>query len=56
MADQYEMQNPLTQYPAEDFPKQRQPAPGVQAEMRPVPDCGEKAIAAAAVCRGVKRW
>ncbi|CCG85841.1 SDR family oxidoreductase [Erwinia piriflorinigrans] len=42
MTDQYKIQNPLTQYPATDFPKQHQPAPGVQAEMRPAPDCGEK--------------
>lgn len=42
MADQYEMQNPLTQYYTGEFPQQRQPAPGVQADMRPVPDCGEK--------------
>lgn len=41
MADQYEMQNPLTQYPATEYPKQRQPAPGVQADMQPRPDCGE---------------
>lgn len=56
MTDQYKMQNPLTQYPATDFPKQHQPAPGVQAEMRPVPDCGEKHGAEADACRIVKRW
>lgn len=54
MADQYEMQNPLTQYPAEDFPKQRQPAPGVQAEMRPVPDCGEKSYRGSGRLQGRK--
>ncbi|PWD04979.1 hypothetical protein C4869_24270 [Salmonella enterica subsp. enterica serovar Anatum] len=25
-----------------EYPKQKQPAPGVQAKMTPVPDCGEK--------------
>ncbi|MEW5288846.1 SDR family oxidoreductase [Erwinia papayae] len=42
MTDQYKMQNPLNQYYTDDYPKQRQSAPGVQAEMQPVPDCGEK--------------
>ncbi|UQY43600.1 SDR family oxidoreductase [Erwinia sp. PK3-005] len=42
MADQYKMQNPLTQYYAGEYPKQRQPAPGIQQDMQPVPDCGEK--------------
>lgn len=42
MADQYKMQNPLDQYHTGEYPKQHQSAPGVQAEMRPVPDCGEK--------------
>ncbi len=40
--DQYTMQNPVTQYTQEEFPKQSQPAPGLQSEMTPVPDCGEK--------------
>ncbi|MDN5710607.1 MAG: SDR family oxidoreductase [Planococcus sp. (in: firmicutes)] len=34
--------NPRTQYTTEDFPKQYQEAPGVQNQMTPVPDCGEK--------------
>ncbi|MGB9096139.1 SDR family oxidoreductase [Erwinia sp.] len=42
MTDQYKMQNPLTQYHTGDYPKQLQDSPGVQADMRPVPDCGEK--------------
>lgn len=37
-----EMQNPLTQYREEGFPKQLQEYPGVQSDMIPVPDCGEK--------------
>ncbi|TKI04862.1 SDR family oxidoreductase [Martelella alba] len=39
--DQYRMQNPLTQYTRDEFPKQSQPSPGLQSEMTPVPDCGE---------------
>ncbi|WP_449545143.1 SDR family oxidoreductase [Lelliottia amnigena] len=35
-------QDPTTQYYTGDFPKQKQPAPGVQSKMTPVPDCGEK--------------
>ncbi|AJA45005.1 Dehydrogenase with different specificity [Frischella perrara] len=34
--------NPLTKYYHDKFPKQKQPAPGLQFEMKPVPDCGEK--------------
>jgi len=36
------MQNPLTQYRQDGFPEQLQEYPGVQGEMNPVPDCGEK--------------
>jgi NAD(P)-dependent dehydrogenase (short-subunit alcohol dehydrogenase family) len=36
------LQNPTTKYYHENFPKQEQPAPGIQAKMNPVPDCGEK--------------
>lgn len=36
------MQNPVTQYREEGFPKQLQEYPGVQEDMKPVPDCGEK--------------
>lgn len=42
MADQNKMQNPLTQYYNGKYPKQRQPAPGIQQDMQPVPDCGEQ--------------
>ncbi|EEL5991928.1 SDR family oxidoreductase [Salmonella enterica subsp. enterica serovar Kentucky] len=34
--------DPTTQYYTGEYPKQKQPAPGVQAKMTPVPDCGEK--------------
>ncbi|HEY1844176.1 MAG TPA: SDR family oxidoreductase [Buttiauxella sp.] len=36
------MQDPRTQYFTGEYPKQKQPAPGVQAKMDPVPDCGER--------------
>ncbi len=34
--------DPTTQYYTGEYPKQKQPAPGVRAKMTPVPDCGEK--------------
>lgn len=37
-----QLQDPTTQYHTGEYPKQKQPAPGVQAKMTPVPDCGEK--------------
>lgn len=37
-----EMQNPLSQYRQNGYPKQLQEYPGVQAKMNPIPDCGEK--------------
>lgn len=39
---QTKMQNPTTQYHTGEYPKQKQPAPGVQSKMTPVPDCGEE--------------
>jgi hypothetical protein len=39
---QSKMQDPRTQYFTGEYPKQKQPAPGVQAKMDPVPDCGER--------------
>ncbi len=41
-ANQYDMQNPLTQYPRPPFPRQPQPAPGSIFEMDPPPDHGEE--------------
>lgn len=40
--DNNEMQNPLHQYREDGFPKQLQEYPGVQEDMAPVPDSGEK--------------
>lgn len=42
MTHQTRVQDPTTQYYTGEYPKQRQPAPGVQAKMDPIPDCGEK--------------
>ena len=39
--NQYEMRDPLTQYPRPPFPEQPQPAPGLDARMVPEPDHGE---------------
>ncbi len=39
---QFEMQNPLTQYPQPKFPEQEQPAPGLAQDMDPKPDHGEE--------------
>ena len=38
---QYEMQDPLKQYPQPKFPKQEQPKPGLARDMDPKPDHGE---------------
>lgn len=39
---QSKIQDPRNQYYTGEYPRQKQPAPGVQAKMDPVPDCGEK--------------
>lgn len=40
--DYNEMQNPLNQYHEGGYSKQKQQPPGIQADMTPVPDCGEE--------------
>ncbi len=40
--DQYTMQNPVTQYPQPDIPKQDQPEPGLDVKLLPKADHGEK--------------
>jgi len=40
-SNQFEMQNPLTQHPQPEFPKQPQQVPGLASKMEPVPDHGE---------------
>ncbi|PIT39015.1 NAD(P)-dependent oxidoreductase [Snodgrassella alvi] len=42
MKHQEGLQDPKTKYYHQDYAKQRQPAPGLQSRMDPVPDCGEK--------------
>lgn len=42
MADQFTMQNPVTQYPKLDIPQQRQSEPGLDTELKPQADHGEK--------------
>lgn len=41
MPDQHTMRDPVTQYPKLDIPEQRQPEPGLDAEMAPKADHGE---------------
>lgn len=36
------LENPQTKYYHSDFSKQKQPWPGLDSEMNPIPDCGEK--------------
>lgn len=40
--DQYVMQDPTKQYPADDFPEQIQPEPGLDSKLDPRADHGEK--------------
>lgn len=42
MADQYTMQDPVKQYPELDIPRQQQAEPGLDKEMTPQADHGEK--------------
>src|SRR5690625_1240849 len=41
MADQLEFTNPVDRYPSISPPEQRQPEPGLESRMEPVPDIGE---------------
>jgi len=36
------MQNPKTKYYHQKYPRQRQPYPGLEQKMHPLPDCGEE--------------
>lgn len=40
--DKNNLQHPQDAFYNDEFPKQQQEAPGLQEEMKPVPDCGEK--------------
>lgn len=52
--DRLVMQNPLTQYRQDGYPKQLQKAPGVQEDMTPVPDCGEESYKGSGKLQGRK--
>lgn len=56
MSEKEKLINPLTQYYHGGYEWQPQEAPGVQAKMHPLPDCGEKVIAAAENWQGAKHW
>ncbi len=51
---QSEMQDPRNQYHTGEYPQQKQPAPGVQAKMDPVPDCGESSYVGSGRLKGRK--
>lgn len=51
---QSKMQDPRNQYYTGEYPKQKQPAPGVQAKMDPVPDCGESSYVGSGRLEGRK--
>lgn len=42
MSNQHTMQNPVTQYPVMDIPEQRQNEPGLDRDLKPTADHGEK--------------
>ncbi|MCD7901415.1 MAG: SDR family oxidoreductase [Bacteroides sp.] len=48
------MQNPLTQYRQDGYPKQLQEYPGVQDDMDPTPDCGEETYVGTGRLKGRK--
>lgn len=52
--DQTKIQDPTTQYFTGEYPQQKQPAPGVQAKMDPVPDCGEQSYVGSGRLKGRK--
>lgn len=52
--DQYEMQDPTKQYPADDFPMQTQPEPGLDSKLDPRADHGEKSYRGTGRLKGRK--
>lgn len=52
--NQYQMQNPLTQYPTPEFEDQPQAAPGLDSRMTPEPDHGEATYKGAGRLEGRK--
>lgn len=53
-ANQFDIQNPLTQYPQPEFSKQPQPVPGLASKMTPVPDHGETSYKGSGRLKGRK--
>lgn len=49
-----QLKNPTTLYYHKNFEKQQQKYPGIQAEMIPVPDCGEDSYAGCGRLKGRK--
>ena len=54
MANQYDMQDPLTQYPQLDIPEQRQSEPGLDAKLEPKADHGQDTYEGLGRLRGRK--
>ena len=54
MSNQYKMQDPLTQYPKLDIPEQRQPEPGLDAELQPKADHGQDSYVGSGRLKGRK--
>lgn len=48
------LQDPQTKFYHEDFSKQKQPWPGLDCEMNPIPDCGEKSYVGHSRLKGRK--
>jgi len=48
------VEDPTKEYTSSTYPKQEQPAPGLQSRMNPVPDCGEKTYKGAGRLQGRK--
>jgi NAD(P)-dependent dehydrogenase (short-subunit alcohol dehydrogenase family) len=53
-ADIEKLEDPRSKYPKPPFPSQRQPWPGLQSKMTPVPDCGEKSYKGSGRLQGRK--
>ena len=47
-------QNPLTAYYTDSYPEQKQDYPGIQQNMKPGPDCGEKTYTGCGRLKGRK--
>ncbi|SFF96587.1 SDR family oxidoreductase [Sporolactobacillus nakayamae] len=48
------VEDPTKEYTSGTYPKQEQPAPGLQSRMTPVPDCGEKSYKGSGKLQGRK--